>query len=150
MPEKPEEMLTFTAPSPPTDPVTFSINSETFIGIPFLPGSRFLHFSRVFDTATAGLVSTLLVEEFFNEILDAPERERFWKFCNEPSSGITATLLSEMFLSLFARYSSGPEERSRPTEPPRPSQSGRSKTRASSKESGSSPESTPPDTPPSR
>lgn len=126
-----ESSLHFRTEDPPDEPVLFNVDGETFTAVSWLPGPSFLKYSRLMSQG--GVVSTGAIEDFFNEILPKDEAERFWKYVSDPAHRITAGILGEMFLSLFARYASGPEERSRPTKPSARSSRGRDKTSGGSK-----------------
>jgi hypothetical protein len=133
-----DDKLQFTTVAPPDDPVTFSIDSETFTGRSALPGHVYLSISRKL-TDGAGIVRTGIIEDFFALIMEEEEHARFRTFIEAPDRYVSAELLGEIFLSLFTRYATGPQESpTRPTKPPKPSRSGRAKTQTGSKDNSSS------------
>lgn len=143
MAEVPEAALSFTTADVPTEPVTFTIDGETFHCKPWLTGAAFMKYSKMMSQG--GLVSVLMVDEFFSEAMEKAEHEHFRKFIEDPDRRVTTNLLADIFLSVFSRYVAGPEEESRPTKPPRRSRSGRGSTKGGSKASASSQASTPDD-----
>ena len=137
-----EPSLDFKTADVPADPFPFSIDGEQFYVRPWITGAQFLRYSRMIDAG--GLKVTILVDDFFHDVMEEAEYDRFTKFIEDPGRRITSNILADIFLALFARYSTGANEANRPTQPPRPSSSGREDTEAGSKESASSEESPPP------
>jgi len=140
MPDEVEKALQFTTDDVPDDPVSFTIDGERFDCLPLMTGAAFIRYSRLL--AKGGMIATGAVEDFFSEVMDPEEHKRFRKFIEDPGRRITTNKLGDIFLGLFGRYAAGPAERSRPTEPPKPSRSGRARTRGGSKAKPSSPGST--------
>lgn len=132
-----EKSLQFTTEDVPDTPVTFTIDGEYFNVSPWLTGQKFLKYSRMMSEG--GLQATVLVDEFFRDVMDTAEYERFNKFSDDPGSRVTTKLLGDVFLSLFARYAAGPGEQDRPTSPLSPSSPGPGGTEDSSTENSSSP-----------
>lgn len=128
-----EKSLQFRTEDVPDSPISFSIDDEHFAVYPWLTGIKFLKYSRMMNEG--GLQATILVDEFFRDVMEPPEYERFTKFLDNPSARVTTKLLADIFLSLFARYSAGPQEQDRPTSPPSPSSPGLGGTEDTSKES---------------
>lgn len=140
-----EDALKFLPDTVPTEPVYFQMGegdaAESFQAAAWLPGPKFLRYSRMMHEG--GLQSTILVDDFFRDVMDSAEYERFMKYCDDLSHGVTTSRLADIFLTLFARYSAGPNEATRPTQPPAPSSSGPGGTADTSTENSSSGESTP-------
>lgn len=136
-----EKDLQFVTEDVPTDNIPFAIDGEQFHVLPWLTGIKFLKYSRMMNEG--GLQATVLVDEFFRDVMEPSEYERFTKFLDDPGRRVTTKLLADIFLSLFARYSTGPSAQDRPTSPLRPSSPGRPETEDGSKENSSSEESTP-------
>lgn len=136
-----EPALSFTTTDVPTEPIPFAIDGEIFEARSWMTGLQFLRYSRMMSSG--GLDAVVLVDEFFRDAMETSEYERFTKFIEDPGRRVTQELLSNIFLGLFARYSTGKAEADRPTSPPRASSPGREETEDGSKESASSPESTP-------
>lgn len=136
-----EPNLQFTTDEVPTEPVSFGLpDGEQFYVAPWITGTKFLKYSRMMKEG--GLEAVLLVDEFFRDVMEPAEYERFIKWADEPANKVTQSKLGDWFLQLFSYYSTLSES-DRPTQPPRQSSSGRELTEDTSKESSSSPESTP-------
>lgn len=136
-----EEPLQFVTEEVPESPIGFSIDGDSFTVKPWLTGLKFLKYARMMQEG--GLKATVLVDEFFRDVMEPTEYERFVKHIDDENRRVTTTLLADIFLALFSRYSAGPEATDRPTQPPKPSSLGRDGTEDGSKESSSSGESNP-------
>lgn len=113
-----EPALTFATEDVPLDPIAFTIDGETFYARAWMTGAQFLRYSKMLNQG--GLITTVMVDDFFAESLDAAEHERFRKFIEDPDRRVTTKLLADIFNALFARYAAGGQEESRPTEPSKP------------------------------
>lgn len=137
-----ESRLDMTTEDVPTEPVDFGVeDGERFLAVPWITGTKFLKYSRMMKNG--GLDAVLLVDDFFRDVMEPAEHERFWKYADDPANKVTNQTLGDWFLKLFSYYSSL-NSADRPTQPSRPSSSGREQTPDTSTESSSSEESTPP------
>ena len=139
------EALRFSTTPQPADPFPFSIDDEVFYCRPTITGMAFIKYSRLTVDPGGGLISKGELENFFADAMESAEHERFRKYVDDPGRNVDLSVLGQIFISLLGRFGTGPEERSRPTEPPKQSQRGRGRTRDGSKENVSSPASTPSD-----
>lgn len=112
--------LTFTTSSLPAEPKTITIDGESFDCLPWLPGGVFLHFSRIMAKGSP-IESTVLLNDFFAEVMEPAEHERFLKYIADPSRRVDSKLLGNIFTALWINYQITPDTvEPGPTEPPTP------------------------------
>lgn len=98
----------------PTVP-SITIQGETFHARQSLNGARILHYGAALGRGGIRLYAA--IEDFFAEVFDPEEHERFRAFIESDSRDVTVQELGDAFDKGLANYMSG---NARPTPPPTP------------------------------
>jgi hypothetical protein len=93
--------------SAPTDPVTFSLNNQTFSARPAIQGAFLLHFVTQADSDSGGQAAEALMN-FYQRVLLPESWERFEKLINDPDTIVSIEQLSEIVGWLVSEYTKRP------------------------------------------
>lgn len=122
---------TYRTPAGRTAPLDFTINEEKFVCLPSVKGSLLPDLWGYIEGDDAGAVKRDAVMEFFAEVMEGPEFERFTKFVEDVDNIVHAQLLLEITMDLLAEYGGRPTRRSSLSQPG-PSNTGPGSNRGSS------------------
>jgi len=110
-----------------TDPVTFTIESETFTAQPSIPGAVLLDFIADADSGDGGRAAQALVD-FIEKVVVEDEREAFRDVIRDPEKDIDIATLAEICEWLVGEYTARPTDSPSPSAPTRPAKNGRGST----------------------
>lgn len=112
--------------TPNREPVMLEVNGIEFQCRGIIPGFVLLDLMGGLESPSSA-VQVDAFRQLFVTAMEEEEYQRFMKVCTDPASGVGADTLIDIAQGLAEEYVK------RPTEPPTPSQRGRSKTRPTSK-----------------
>ena len=101
-------------------PVTFELDGEKFTALPAIPGAKLLDFIRDADSGDGGRAAQALVD-FLQDVIVEEDRDRFAELIRDERRPIEIALIAEICEWLVGEYAV------RPTEAPKPSPAGRSR-----------------------
>lgn len=99
------------------EPLTFTLNDQTFEAKPAIQGTTLLEFVAAADSDSGGAAAGALYD-FFKNVMRAEEYARFMDVLNDPDVIIDMELIGDIATWLVEEYST------RPTEQPTASVSG--------------------------
>lgn len=100
----------------PSEPITFTVNGETFTAIPAIQGAFLLHFVNQAG-GSDGIHAAEALMEFYARVLTPESLERFNAMCSSPDKIVSMTTLSEIVGWLVEEYTKRPTQGSSSSAP---------------------------------
>jgi hypothetical protein len=93
----------------PSEPISFTVNGETFTAVPAIQGAFLLHFVNQAG-ATDGVHAAEAIMEFYSRVLLPESLERFNAMCSSTDKIVSMTTLSEIVGWLVEEYTKRPTQ----------------------------------------